>query len=327
MQLININVALLNKLIVSLYKTVGFGILSAILLGLVGYIGLNIFFFVNHSWITPTIISRADERVLALSAQEAEQATQRDKLIAQRNELLGQIEEDDRVIAADEAFQASFRQAVKMDLAARWSELEKLNGLKVQYVRSKDEIQRESRKYANVSNQQARELYEAHLLDEDEYTAANYHRAQILHTNLSLEENQVALDNRIAEVQRDINSLKLIQTALENGTPLPPNGDLSYQALHIKEDDTHSITELANARNTRDVHVQNLSSLNGSIDRYDRILKEIQNSPYLKAVDENLNIAFVPYDNVRGVHPDVSVYECRLGLVFCRTGREGSRNA
>ncbi len=205
-----------------------------------------------------------------------------------------------------------------MDLAAAVNELEKLNGLKAQYVRSKDEIERESRKYATVSSQQARELYDAHLLDQDEYTAVNYHLAEILHSNLSLEENQVALYNRMAEVQRNIASLKLIQTALENGTPLPPTGDLSYQVLHIKEDHTHSITELANARNTRDVHVQNLSALDVSIDRYDRILKEIHNSPYLKAVDENLNIAFVPYDNVQGVRPNVSVYECRLGLVFCR---------
>ncbi len=73
----------------------------------------------NHSWITPTIISRADERVLALNAQEAEQASQRDKLIAQRIELLGQLEEDNRLITTDEAFQASFRLAVKDGLGGR----------------------------------------------------------------------------------------------------------------------------------------------------------------------------------------------------------------
>ncbi len=309
---------LLNKLIVSAYKEVGFVVLTVILLGLVGYLGVNVFFFLNQSWIAPTILSRADERVMALSAQAAQNATLRDKLGAERLVVLARIQEAETQIASEEAFQAGFLRALQADISARAKELDKLNGLRRKYDQSKDDIERNSQAYAEVSRQRSREMLDVHLVDDEHYAAARYNASQIARSNLSLEENQVSLDNHSREIRRDVESLRAIQKALESGDALPPGGDVSYQVLRVKEDYTRSVMELAKARDARDSARQDLAVVDASIGRYDRIMKGLQDSAYLKAVEQNLDVAFVPYDNVQRVRPHAAVYGCKVGLFWCR---------
>jgi hypothetical protein len=313
-----LNVTSLNKLLVSCYKAMGFVALTVILMGLVGYIGLNMFFLVSRSWIAPTILSRADERVLTLSAQAAHQATLRDELRAERLDLVGQVEEADRLIASQSAFQEGFRHALQADLAARRAELDKLWGLSVKYRQSKSEIERGNQEYVSDSREQTRELYAMHVVDGENYAATNYHLSQIAHSNLSLEENQVSLENHVAEVSRDIGSLQSIKRALASGDKLPRDGEISYQVLRIKQDYSNSVRELAKARSSRTALEQKLAILDGSIQRYDRVLKGIRESAYLQAVERNLNVAFVPYENVGKVRDRSPVYGCRLGLFICR---------
>ncbi|MBA3403440.1 MAG: hypothetical protein H0U13_01965, partial [Gemmatimonadaceae bacterium] len=54
----------LQKLVVSGYRLLGFGILSLIVFVLVGYIATNAFYFLNKSWVTPVVLSSNDDKVV-----------------------------------------------------------------------------------------------------------------------------------------------------------------------------------------------------------------------------------------------------------------------
>ena len=64
----------------------GFGILSIIVVVLVGYITTSAFYFVSDSWIVPMAVSPTDEKVLALQAQLAEQENVRDRIADELNQ-------------------------------------------------------------------------------------------------------------------------------------------------------------------------------------------------------------------------------------------------
>ncbi|HEV7556067.1 MAG TPA: hypothetical protein VGO00_11455, partial [Kofleriaceae bacterium] len=87
-----------SKAIVSTYKLLGFGILTLIVTVLVGYIGSTAFYFLSSSWITPTVVSASDDKVVALKTELAAQQNQRDKIAAD-------IHDSDRAIAAEKLFQ------------------------------------------------------------------------------------------------------------------------------------------------------------------------------------------------------------------------------
>lgn len=55
-----------------------------------------------------------------------------------------------------------------------------------------------------------------------------------------------------------------------------------------------------------------------SIGRFQSLVKSIDDSPYLRALDHHVAIAFVPYDNVCSAKPGANVYACRANFVICR---------
>src|SRR2546421_6390274 len=89
-----------RKLLVGAYKLAGLAILTAILLGLISYLGLNVFYLFHHAWVRPTVVSPTDSRVLELSSQLAQQASLRDKLRAERASLQANLDDSQRVLAA-----------------------------------------------------------------------------------------------------------------------------------------------------------------------------------------------------------------------------------
>src|SRR5207237_1636731 len=62
--------------------------------------------------------------------------------------------------------------------------------------------------------------------------------------------------------------------------------------------------------------------LRKSLERFDKIVATIENSPLLRAVAGKDDIAFVPYDNLDRAKPGAPLYACFVGPLFCkRVGR------
>src|SRR5207253_6584707 len=94
-----LDAAKLSKHVVTAYRMLGFGILTIIVIVLVGYIATTAFFYMSDSWVVPMAITATDEKVLSLEAQLAERQNNRDKLAAE-------LADAERGIAVQQQFQS-----------------------------------------------------------------------------------------------------------------------------------------------------------------------------------------------------------------------------
>jgi hypothetical protein len=287
----------MQRLIVSTYRLLGFGILSIIVVVLIGYIATSAFYFVSSSWIQPMVVSPTDERVLQLKSELAEQASVRDKIAVD-------LQHTDRFIAAQQDFQTEFVKAVQADLAERKSSLGRVAQLARQYRGERSRIRSSNDDFARMSKEEISREYKAGLVNRDGLLNGAYQQGQIANSNLSLAERQAEFENRAASLEKESAALEGVLSKKANA------GVLSYEVLKIKRDYDTSRLETAKATEER-------KALQDSLERHDAILKSIRQSPQLRAADRKADVAFVPYSNFDGLKVGTPVYACAIEMLIC----------
>jgi len=94
----------LQPSIVRIYKVAGLVALTAILVGLVGFLIVNIFYFFDHTWVRPVSLSPTHQRVVEASTQLADAKLRSSQLAAEKLEVEGALSEAERMIIADDKF-------------------------------------------------------------------------------------------------------------------------------------------------------------------------------------------------------------------------------
>src|SRR6478672_6070027 len=90
--------------IIRLYKAAGLIALTAILVGLLGFLVVNIFYFFDNSWVRPVVLSPTHPKVVEASNQLADAKLRQSQLDTERMEIQAQLSEIGRVVAADDKF-------------------------------------------------------------------------------------------------------------------------------------------------------------------------------------------------------------------------------
>jgi hypothetical protein len=285
------------KMIVSAYRALGFGILTLIVVILVGYIATSAFYFVSDSWVQPMVVSPTDEKVLALESQVTEQENVRDRILADLNHA-------DRYIAVQQAYQAEFAQAIRADLSGRKAALSRVRKLAKDYAGARGRVQASNQAFASASRKRMTQEYAAGLIDRSDMLSGKFQLAQITSSNLSLAERQAEYETRAADLETEAQALDAILSE-KGGTAA-----LSYDVLKIKQEYEMSRLETAKAIESRE-------ALKASLTRQDAILADLRGSPWLRAVHAKAHVAFVPYGNLDEVSVGSPVYGCALEMIFC----------
>ena len=102
----------LQPLIVKAYKVAGILALGAILFGLILYIINNVFYFFDHSWVRPVILSPNNDRVMQAASDLATAEQRLVQLDVERARTSAQMAQLDRVIATADRFLADMRPVV-----------------------------------------------------------------------------------------------------------------------------------------------------------------------------------------------------------------------
>jgi hypothetical protein len=196
----------LQPSIVRLYKIAGLVALTAILVGLVSFLIVNIFYFFDHSWVRPVVLTKSYQKVVEAQTQ-----------------------------LADAKLRAAQFASEKVEIESRLAEIDR------------------------TAKQAARFVV-------------------------------------------DVGSLV--------DAPKAPEQWLLRRAVD------QARLEQENALGRRAPLQQQLESLLLRIAEQDKLVARLAQSPYLKAVDHRVVLAFVPYDN-KHMKVGVKLYGCSWGLVAC----------
>lgn len=290
------------KMLVTTYRALGFVVLSIIVVVLVAYIATAAFYFVSDSWIQPMVVSRSDEKVLALEAQVAEQETIRERIIAD-------LAQADRNIELQQNFQSQFVEAVRADLEGRKAALTRVRKLAQGYEGTRKKIESSNAAYASESRRRLKKEYAAGMIDRSDMLDGKFQLAQISGSNLSLAERQAEYETRAEELESEAAGLEELLDD-QSGEQV-----LSYEVLQIKQDYEKSRLEALKA-------IEDREALQSALVRQDEVLAGLRSSPYLRALHDEAQVAFVPYDNLHNLGPGTGLYSCKLEMVFChKVGR------
>jgi hypothetical protein len=88
----------LQPSIVRIYKIAGLVALTAILVGLVGFLVINIFYFFDHSWVRPVVLSPTHHRVVEASTQLSDAKLRESQLGSEVRVIEGKLADIERSI-------------------------------------------------------------------------------------------------------------------------------------------------------------------------------------------------------------------------------------
>jgi hypothetical protein len=92
--------------IIRLYKVAGLVALTAILVGLLGFLIVNIFYFFDNSWVRPVVLSPTHQKVVESSGQLADARLRASQLETEKLEIEAQLAEIERAITINDKFLA-----------------------------------------------------------------------------------------------------------------------------------------------------------------------------------------------------------------------------
>src|SRR5215208_3728570 len=88
--------------IIRLYKVAGLVALTAILVGLLGFLVVNIFYFFDNSWVRPVVLSPTHQKVVEATSLLNDARFRSSQLDTEKLEIQAQIEEIDRAVIVDD---------------------------------------------------------------------------------------------------------------------------------------------------------------------------------------------------------------------------------
>jgi hypothetical protein len=303
----------LNKVLVSAYKVVGFGLLTVILIGIVSYVFIHGFYLVHRSWVVPTVISPNDPVVLDLRARIAHEDWMRHKVLTERATLEVQLRKAKRVAELENTFQLYFKRAMKKDAAVRRASLEQLARVRTEQARIEKEMQGAISTLLEPARKKVKADFAAKLIDQDQMLRENLELAQMAQARLSSSQSRLDLDEKARQLALDVAAFEAASRRFA-----PSEEPVNYAGLALQREHESSVNDALGARDEVEALERGVDELDQSVVHYDEILNTLEESPMLRATQASLALAFVPYDNQDRVVEGAPVYACRFGVLFCR---------
>jgi hypothetical protein len=270
------------------------------------YCGVTIYQFMRDAFVAPAILSPDSDVVLANKLKLSEFVEERARAAADIEGIDAQVVADDQGIAHLEELRG------RLDKAVRWT----------------SEVTAEKASAGSAELQtlaRERQVMVSMLDEQKELTAKARNEEQaglISQTDLAkqaqtLSQLQLALiDNERTTLQSEA---ALRETALEQRS-LGAVGDapLTPEMMTRVEQTIRVEVESLQLESDKRSKLAEKRALVERIARIDELESELKSRPIYRAIERNLEVAFVPYTQIDGIQAGAGTYSCLWGLLFCK---------
>jgi hypothetical protein len=286
----------LTRFILFAYRSIALFALYAVLVGVLGYVGLLGFYAVNTTWIAPTTVHPTDENSLGVI----------DRLVTSQNSIsaLSMDREKQQLGMADlEARRRTFvaLQAVLSRAIHQTTDNEMMIGQDLETLGEQKQADN-ARTDAMVQEQSG--------LDTEirrDLAAGLITKSQAIQEESQLNDARNGLtDGKIAEVA-------LRGSVLEKTTPGAPTIEAEAKRVDLQTQIATLDTQIVLAH-------QQIDSDDADIARIQDAIGRAKDTPYFLSTLGNVRIdlAFVPFDNEKPIAVGAPVYDCYLSFLVCR---------
>ena len=307
-----------NKLLINAYRFLGFALLVGILLGIASYLGLQVFFLADRAWMTPAVVSPTDPKVLQATAQIAQETLVRDKLEAERADLVARVRELERTIALETAFQERLKAAIDSDLEVKQAELKGMQSLARRASSGASKIAAVDGAFADMSKQRMKELRAAGLMNDDAYLTGHHQLASLELTHLSAAERSATLKRTADELARQSRALDAARAELSGAEAARgPLHGTTLELARLRHDYDIAGAAVARSHDLLESAKLTLAATEAASARHAQLIAALRGSPYFKAAESKITVAFVPYENAAVTAAGTPIYACKLGPLWC----------
>lgn len=272
------------------------------------YGGLTAYLLLTDSFVAPLILSKDSDVVIQSKLSLS-------KVLAERHTLEARMLEDQGAI--DAAHQGLTRLA---DLKERTEQsLEWARAFTREHTtmstRDLDALERQREVIARMIQDQTATVAQL----ESNLDAGLVHKADVTREEVALDQLRLAeftndRDQLTSEVAARMGLLAQRSLSNPNARGVPPTPEVSLQQdqlVHIELESLKLEAEIRAKRVQRTFDADELEKL-------DELLTEMRARPIFRAIESSQDVAFVPYNQIKGVERGAQVHDCALwGLFFC----------
>lgn len=288
-----------NRAVIHLYKLVGFVVLMAILVGLISFFSVHLFYLFDHTWLSPIILGPRHEKVVEISAQIAGQTYQRDRMVAERQEIEDEAHQTKALLALQTELVERYERVVEAGRRNAEQDARGLRRLRGRFRRKQKLLAADRGRFRDHAKSRLAQRSEAGLATGEEVVAAEHQLSELAASELQLEQERLRLASEARALEARLAGVS-------------PDGVELERQLAVARIEAEGLKRRLARTDGR------LETLDKAVGRYDRLLADLEGSPYLRASQGQVTVAFVPYENLDAMEPGETVYGCLLHLIFCR---------
>ncbi len=304
----------LNWLFLSIYKIIGFITLAAICVGILGYLTGSLFYIIDKRWVIPIILSPHSEQVVKLNSQHIQQKFLYNKTMVEKLRLQSKIRLLKEEVKVKKDLQKRFELAFKSDLKMMRQKLDLIS----EALKEHDDIEFTANgaysrsELANISS-----LISAGIIDRQTYNRNKFSIDQNIRNLATFKQKEEQLKLEKNRLIKSISSLESFNNKIKK-TDTKYKAEPIYDVLIIEQEYLILNQDVNGLEN--EIDMLNLESeiIDSSLEGYNEICEKLEQSPYFKAINKSVIVAFAPYSNIRNIKVNDPIYGCYLGLFLCK---------
>jgi hypothetical protein len=270
----------------------------------------------SDAWVAPLRLSPDNERVVDLRIQRTKEKADRARLSAEVVGIDQELQAVDVSLRRMQSLSADYRGALVWTAEAQSKELRDL-------AQQSNELQSKSQMMNKLLGEQRAVLARA---DSDRaaglITSTEFDRQSIAVHQLEVAQQDCEIElDRVEASRSDATARGQALTSASSGPSNPSRhraSQLSPDVIKFYDDQVRVELEVARLEAEKRSAQARREAAQGALDDMGQLLRELEARPLYRAMQQNTDVAFAPYDHLRRFAVGDEVYTCILSVFACR---------